>query len=117
MNYIYDNADNPRNSKHFPQKLDEILECSAHGKRPNVEDFTGKLKPRGAVFTTTDECKSSCAMDLTWAVTRLSMANLFTAEDPTREDDASAVCKGRTNRKLAPSSRSSLFNASVFLRT
>ena len=66
---------------------DEILECSAHGKRPNVKDFIGKLKPGGAVFTTTDEYKSSCAMDLTWAVTRLSPTNLFTAEGPTREDE------------------------------
>ena len=66
---------------------DEILECSAHGKRPNVKDFIGKLKPGGAVFTTTDEYKSSCAMDQTWAVTRLSPTNLFTAEDPTREDE------------------------------
>jgi len=41
---------------------DEILECSAHGKRPNVEDFIGKLKPGGVVFTTTDEYKSSCAI-------------------------------------------------------
>ena len=44
---------------------DEILECSAHSKRPAVKDFIGKLKPGGAVFTTTDEYKSSCAMDLT----------------------------------------------------
>lgn len=62
-------------------------ECSAHGKRPNVKDFIRKLKPGGAVFTTTDEYKSSCAMELTWAVTRLSPTNLFIAEDPTRKDE------------------------------
>ena len=66
---------------------DKILECSAHGKRPNIKDFIGKLKPGGAVFTTTDEYKSSGVMDLTWAVSRLSPTNLFTAEDPTREDE------------------------------
>ena len=62
--------------------FDEILECSAHGKHPNVKDFIGKLRPGGAVFTTTDEYKSSCAMDLMWAVTRLSTTNLVTVEDP-----------------------------------
>ena len=75
---------------------DEILECSAHGKRPNVKDFIGKLKPGGAVFTTIDEYKSSCAMDLTWAVTRLSPTNLFTAEDPTQEDEE------KTTKKTIP---------------
>ena len=52
---------------------DEILECSAHCKRPNVKDFIAKLKPGGTVFTTTYQYKSSCAMDLTWAVTWLSL--------------------------------------------
>ena len=72
---------------------DEVLECSAHCKRPNVKDFIGKLKPGGAVVTTTDEYKSSCAMDLTWAVTRLSPTNLFTAEDPTRDDEENTTSR------------------------
>ena len=75
---------------------DEILECSAHGKRLNVKDFIGKLKPGGAVFTATDEYKSSCAMDLTRAVTRLSLTNMFTTEDPTREDEE------KTTKQIIP---------------
>ena len=85
---------------------DEILECSAHGKRPAVKDFIGKLKPGGAVFTTTDEYKSSCAMGLTWAVTRLSPTNLFTAEDPAREDE------GKTTKQAIPGWRG--YNSLVF---
>ena len=38
---------------------DEILECSAHGKRPAVQDFLGKLEPRAEIFSTTDEYKLS----------------------------------------------------------
>ena len=44
-------ADHVRKEKSLTRinAYDKILECLAHGKRPNVEDFIGKLKPGGAV--------------------------------------------------------------------
>ena len=70
---------------------EEILECSAQGKRPAVKDFLGKLEPGAEVFTTTDEYKSSYTTDLTWAVARLSPMKLFTEEDPTRGEDEETI--------------------------
>jgi hypothetical protein len=55
---------------------DEILECSAHRKRPIVTDFLGQIGTE-SFHTTTDAYRSSCRMDLTWALGRMSPTKLF----------------------------------------
>ncbi len=57
---------------------DEILECSAHGKRPIVTDFLGQIGTE-SFHTTTDAYRSSCRMDLTWALGRMSKRNCLTS--------------------------------------
>ena len=64
---------------------DEILECSAHGKRPIVTDFLGQIGTE-SFHTTTDAYRSSCRMDLTWAIGRMSPTKLFDITEVTREE-------------------------------
>jgi len=70
---------------------DEILVCSAQGKRPAVKGFFGTLEPGTEIFSTTEEYKSSCKMDLTWALARLSPVKLFKEEDQRRSENEETI--------------------------
>ena len=64
---------------------DEILECSSHGKRPVVADYLGQISTE-SFHTTTDDYRSSCNMDLTWALGRMLQSNLFDTAEVTSEE-------------------------------
>ncbi|CAB4021897.1 Hypothetical predicted protein [Paramuricea clavata] len=64
---------------------DENLECSAYGKRPIVTDFLGQIGTE-SFHTTTDAYISSCRMDLTWALGRMSPTKLFDIAEVTKEE-------------------------------
>ncbi|KAK3698753.1 hypothetical protein QZH41_004049 [Actinostola sp. cb2023] len=80
---------------------DEILECSAYGKRPVVAAFLGQLEPK-PYHNNSDIYTSSCRMDLTWVLARMSPTTLFTEENEHQETTQSIPSWSGFNSMLFP---------------
>jgi len=81
----------------------EILECSAYGRRPTVTTFLGQMGNE-PFMSTTPEYRLSCNMDVTWALSRIPSSKLFETDQAREEADP-----------VVPNW--SAFNSLVFMKT